>query len=331
MEEQAKDTRTLLQRLHAAALEIDMIGRVKPAGMKYSIVRHDDVTAAVRPVLLKHGVLAPSTVVRWGREGFYTFAEVQVEFMNVDDPEDTLKVVSLGFGSDTNKVETEPGRAISYATKYCLLKALMLETGEDADLPASKPRPGQEAQQAPVQQAPAPAPVVLPPCGIPAPPAPPARDLRTVKPEQTTTPDPEELERATRAQIYSAITCAVRTTGVTAAQIKDLCGGRSRDEIPTAELAGLPEKIMAAFGKADTTNPDLPNLLTTPRDKITLAELYRVIQHYQKLLGQSKQSLDDFSIREHAAPVDKLKKDQLYELAMQLRELASASQPAAKN
>ena len=47
----------LLQRLNAAQQEVDYVQKEKRQGMRYSIVSHDAVTAKIRPVLVKHGVL----------------------------------------------------------------------------------------------------------------------------------------------------------------------------------------------------------------------------------------------------------------------------------
>lgn len=51
------DKKNLLQRLAAVQGEIDYIQKEKKSGMNYSIVSHDAVTAAVRPLMVKHGVL----------------------------------------------------------------------------------------------------------------------------------------------------------------------------------------------------------------------------------------------------------------------------------
>ena len=54
-----------------------------------------------------------------------------VRFANVDEPTDFIDVPSFGYGVDPQ--DKGPGKAMSYAVKYALLKALGLETGDDAD------------------------------------------------------------------------------------------------------------------------------------------------------------------------------------------------------
>ncbi len=57
---------------------------------------------------------------------------LKVRFANIDNPADFIDVPGLGYGVDDQ--DKGPGKATSYAVKYCLLKALGLETGDDPDL-----------------------------------------------------------------------------------------------------------------------------------------------------------------------------------------------------
>ena len=47
----------IAQRINAAMADVDYIQKEKKSGMNYSIVSHDAVTAKVRPILQKHGVV----------------------------------------------------------------------------------------------------------------------------------------------------------------------------------------------------------------------------------------------------------------------------------
>jgi hypothetical protein len=49
---------TLLQRINAVQREVDYVQKEKKQGMRYSIVSHDAVTAKVRPLMVKHGVVS---------------------------------------------------------------------------------------------------------------------------------------------------------------------------------------------------------------------------------------------------------------------------------
>jgi hypothetical protein len=54
-----------------------------------------------------------------------------VRFVNVDEPSEWIDVESFGYGLDDQ--DKGPGKAMSYAVKYALLKTLGLETGDDPD------------------------------------------------------------------------------------------------------------------------------------------------------------------------------------------------------
>ena len=112
--------------------QITYIQKEKKAGMRYSIVSHDAVTAKVRPALLEAGIVYYPVECRTSQTGNRTEAHMTVRFVNVDDPEDCFQVESFGYGIDDQ--DKGPGKAMSYAVKYALLKTLGLETGDDPDL-----------------------------------------------------------------------------------------------------------------------------------------------------------------------------------------------------
>ena len=122
----------IYQRLAAAMADVTYIQKEKKQGMRYTIVSHDAVTAKVRPVLLKHGIVYHPVDLTVEQIGNRTQVCLSVRFVNVEDPSDAFVVPSLGYGIDDQ--DKGPGKAISYAVKYALLKALGLETGDDPDL-----------------------------------------------------------------------------------------------------------------------------------------------------------------------------------------------------
>ena len=126
-----KDTRNIHQRLAAAMLDVTYIQKDKKQGMRYSIVSHDVVTAKVRPALLKQGIVYYPFTIQYNQNGNRTEVNLDVRFTNIDDPNDFFVVPGLGYGIDDQ--DKGPGKAISYAVKYALLKALGLETGDDPD------------------------------------------------------------------------------------------------------------------------------------------------------------------------------------------------------
>jgi hypothetical protein len=125
-------TPNILQRLNAVMQEVDYIQREQKQGMRYKIVSHDKVTGLVRPALVKHGVVYWPSSFDVKQSGNRTELCCQVVFANMDDKNDYIVVDTLGYGIDDQ--DKGPGKAISYAVKYALLKALGLETGDDPDL-----------------------------------------------------------------------------------------------------------------------------------------------------------------------------------------------------
>lgn len=151
--------RNLHQRLHDAMGEVDYVQKERKNGMNYTIVSHDAVTAKVRPVLHRCGVIYYPVEMQHRQDGNRCEVALKVRFVNVDEPTDFIDVPGLGYGVDPS--DKGPGKAVSYAVKYCLLKTLGLETGDDPDeddasmhVPAARPEVRQE--KPPQRQAPAP-------------------------------------------------------------------------------------------------------------------------------------------------------------------------------
>lgn len=121
----------IAQRLNAAMADVDYVQKEKKQGMNYSIVSHDAVTAKVRPILQKHGVVYYPRDMNVQQEGNRTQACFTVRFENIDDRADFIDVATFGYGVDPQ--DKGPGKAMSYGVKYALLKVLGLETGDDPD------------------------------------------------------------------------------------------------------------------------------------------------------------------------------------------------------
>ncbi len=121
----------IAQRINAAMEDVDYVQKEKKQGMNYSIVSHDAVTAKVRPILQKHGVVYYPRDMNVEQVGNRTQAMFNVRFENIDDRADFIDVATFGFGVDPQ--DKGPGKAMSYGVKYALLKVLGLETGDDPD------------------------------------------------------------------------------------------------------------------------------------------------------------------------------------------------------
>ena len=131
MTEHSKVRMNILQRLNRVMQAVTYVQKEKKQGMNYSIVSHDVVTAKVRPHLVEHGVVYFPVWQEVEQQGNRTQVKMAVRFASIDEPDDYIDVMSIGYGIDTQ--DKGPGKAISYAVKYALLKALGLETGDDPD------------------------------------------------------------------------------------------------------------------------------------------------------------------------------------------------------
>lgn len=125
------------QRLAAVMGEVTYIQKERKHGMQYTVVSHDAVTAKVRPALLKAGIVYYPVRCEHTHNGNRAECSMTVRFVNIDQPSDFFDVPTFGYGIDAQ--DKGPGKAMSYAVKYALLKALGLETGDDPDTDAQTP------------------------------------------------------------------------------------------------------------------------------------------------------------------------------------------------
>lgn len=131
-----QEKKNIHQRILSIMEELSYIqrGDAKVNG-QYKFVSHDQVTGAVHPLLVKYGVTIIPTVQEVNQETNRTSVKLAVCFFNADDPTDCLTCSFCGYGIDAG--DKGPGKAISYAYKYALLKTFCLETGDDPDTDAT--------------------------------------------------------------------------------------------------------------------------------------------------------------------------------------------------
>lgn len=120
------------QRILAIMSDISYICKGdKTVNGQYRFVSHDQATEAIQPLLVKHGVTSIPTVTGYSQEGNRTCVDVTVRFSNADEPTDGILVTFFGYGVDSG--DKGPGKAISYACKYAILKVFNIATGDDPD------------------------------------------------------------------------------------------------------------------------------------------------------------------------------------------------------
>ena len=111
---------------------------VTTGGGSYKAVTHDAVTGMVRAALIEHGVVIVPSVVSSvfnakepeAKQRLYE-ATFQIEFVNMDEPTDRIVTHQTAHALDNG--DKAPGKAMSYATKYAILKLFNIETGEDEE------------------------------------------------------------------------------------------------------------------------------------------------------------------------------------------------------
>lgn len=128
----------LLQRINEVRKALPYIQKDARVDGKYSAVTHDAVTAMVRPLLIEHGIVSWPNLVsstscprEEGSKQFRHEATYDFTFANIEDPKDCLVIRIIGHAMDN--ADKAPGKALSYAMKYALLKLFNIETGEDEE------------------------------------------------------------------------------------------------------------------------------------------------------------------------------------------------------
>lgn len=140
------ENQTLLQRINAVRKAVSYIQKnksVSTGGSSYKAVTHDAVTGILREHLIEHGILVFTTLIDGvfnlpiiGTDGVSAKqrmyeATFEVTFINVDNRNDAITIKVPAHALDSG--DKAPGKAISYATKYALLKTFNIETGEDEE------------------------------------------------------------------------------------------------------------------------------------------------------------------------------------------------------
>lgn len=115
-----------------------------PNGRGYKAVSEVDILRAVKPLEAEHGVYSypvERRIVESGeivntykgneKKSLFVRIETRYRFVNIDEPSEFIDVITYGDGVDSQ--DKAPGKAMTYADKYALLKAYKIQTGEDPD------------------------------------------------------------------------------------------------------------------------------------------------------------------------------------------------------
>ncbi len=131
---------TLAERVLWLRDHVGYVQKDKNVGGKYAAVSHDKITAYLRSKMVQAGIFHWVTciestdhetgqVIDNGRRIMQNRATFEVTFENAFNATDTRTCRVVAHADDYG--DKSPGKTLSYATKYALLKISMIETGEE--------------------------------------------------------------------------------------------------------------------------------------------------------------------------------------------------------
>jgi len=146
------EAKNIYQKMSAITNELGVVAKNLSVdmgkGKSYKAVQEKDILDAVKPLEEKYGVysypldsrITDSDVLvkenDYGKTNtLFMRLERTYRFVNIDNPEDYVDIKSYGDGLDTG--DKAPGKAMTYADKYALMKAYKIATGDDPDKDAS--------------------------------------------------------------------------------------------------------------------------------------------------------------------------------------------------
>jgi len=139
----------LYQKIHAVMGLVEYLkkdGEVRYGeGIQYRYVSEEKVTTEVRKAMLEVGLVIVPTFTQQCQVDKITYVNAQYKLVNINDPADYVKVSSVGAGWDSQ--DKGPGKAMTYAYKYALLRTFMIPSGEDPDAVASNAITDQESKR----------------------------------------------------------------------------------------------------------------------------------------------------------------------------------------
>lgn len=114
---------------YKAVGEADVLFAVKELEQKYKVYSYPCKREIVDRAVLETEKEYNGNVTK-GNQIFLRI-ETTYKFVNIENPEESIEITTYGDGIDTQ--DKAPGKAMTYADKYALLKAYKIITGEDPD------------------------------------------------------------------------------------------------------------------------------------------------------------------------------------------------------
>ena len=137
----------IYQKMLLITSEMETVAKelsVKIGNGGYKAVSEGSVLRAVKPLEEKYGVYSyplrrtviESGEIESGKKQLFMRVQTTYRFVNTDKPSEFIDIDTFGDGVDSQ--DKAPGKAMTYADKYALLKAYKIETGDDPDAKGSE-------------------------------------------------------------------------------------------------------------------------------------------------------------------------------------------------
>lgn len=116
---------------YKAVGEADILDAIKPAEEKYCIYSYPYNREIEESSLIESEKIDYNTKQPVKSKQLYMRIKTIYRFVNTDKPEEYIDITTYGDGVDTQ--DKAPGKAMTYADKYALMKAYKISTGDDPD------------------------------------------------------------------------------------------------------------------------------------------------------------------------------------------------------
>jgi len=124
------------QSQYKAVGEADVLDTVKPLEEKYGIYSYPASRTIVSSEVMESESIDKYTKEKKIKTQQFMRVETIYKFINMDNPTEFVETTTYGDGVDSQ--DKAPGKAMTYADKYALLKAYKIATGDDPDQNASE-------------------------------------------------------------------------------------------------------------------------------------------------------------------------------------------------
>ncbi len=145
--------KTLAQKIVDVMSEVTSVSkRGVNTFQNYKYAKESDYIEAIRPALIKHGVIVLPTLMSERmdpiKDSFITSIQMKFTVINADDPKDTYETIIPAQGSD----KTDKGiyKAITGAKKYFVSNTFLIPTNDDAEDDSDEQRYSSKKELTPV-------------------------------------------------------------------------------------------------------------------------------------------------------------------------------------